>query len=281
MDYSDPPPIGTGHIGDLRKAEFWRLMRHPLTIVAIIFGAVIGGAFGQFFGPALLVLGALLLPAFISLFVRLLAGRKATRAFFVAWAEGRGLTRAEARELQPVVPILGKGYSRGMDEAFSGTLESGLNGTVALYKYVTRNYSSDTDSDSEHPYTVVLTEVAETRAWLPELLVWKKSGPRAFEKLEDRMRGDHQRVEPRNDEMGKRYEVFVRKGQEELPVAELLSPTFVSWLTTSPPKGFAFELVDGWLCVYLPKYRNTTEELDGLISSTREVVQRLREESPS
>jgi len=280
---------GADRIGDIRKAEFRNLLRRPLTIVALIFGAIVGGLIGQaiaqLYGSGFIVIGVVIVPLFIVLVVFVLAGGRASRTFFVRWAESRGLTRY-SEEIGPVVPLLGKGYSREIDEAFSGRLDSGLEGIICRFSFYVYTSTVDTDGvntdgEEKYPFTVILTEVAETRRWLPELFVWRKSGPRIFQKVEDAFRLDHQRVEPQNDEMGKRYEVFVRKGTDEYRVAELLSPAFVSWLTTSPPKGFAFELVEGWLCVYLPKYRKTTEELDELVSCSREVVEQLRRESPA
>lgn len=283
VDSFDSPRTGADRVGDIRKAEFQDLMRRPLTIVALIFGAILGGLVGravaQSLGSGFIVIGVVVIPSFIMLVVFVVASEKASRAFFVRWAELRGLVRY-SESPGPVVPLLGRGYRQKIDEAFSGKLESGLEGVICLFTYFT-SAGADEHSESEHPFTVVLTEVEDTRGWLPELLVWKKSGPRIFEKLEDAFRRDHRRVQPSSDEMAKRYEVFVRTDTDELRVAELFSPAFVSWLTTTPPKGFAFELVKGWLCVYLPKYRTTTEELDGLVSCSREVVERLRQESPA
>jgi len=283
VDSFESPWTGADRISDIRKAEFRNLLRRPLTIVALISGALLGGLIGQavaqLLGSGFLVIGVVIVPLFILLVIWILARRKASRAFFVRWADSRGLVRY-SEQLRPLVPLLGKGYRRKVDEAFSGRLESGLEGIICLFAYFTST-GTDAHDESEHSFTVLLAEVGETRGWLPELLVWKKSGPRIFEKVEDAFRRDHQRVQPPSDEMGKRYEVFVRKGTDELRLAELFSPTFVSWLTTSPPKGFAFELVEGWLCAYLPNYRTTTDELDGLVSCSREVVERLRQQSPA
>jgi hypothetical protein len=61
-------------------------------------------------------------------------------------------------------------------------------------------------------------------------------------------------------------------------VRELFSPSFIVFLLERAPRGFAFEYVDGTLCVSLVGRRTLIEDLDALRDATVELVGRLRAE---
>ena len=79
--------------------------------------------------------------------------------------------------------------------------------------------------------------------------------------------------------MRDRYEIFVGKEQDAVWVRRLFSPSFIVWLTDTPPKKFAFELVGGKLCAFVPKHRDSVEGLDEIIAVGCAVARRLREEA--
>ena len=72
---------------------------------------------------------------------------------------------------------------------------------------------------------------------------------------------------------------FVGKGQDNVWLRRLFSPTFIVWMTDSAPKKFAFELVDGTLCCYVKGHKESAEGLDTMREATADVTRRLREES--
>src|SRR5262249_23116036 len=59
---------------------------------------------------------------------------------------------------------------------------------------------------------------------------------------------------------------------------ELFSPSFIVFLLERAPRGFAFEYVNGTLCVSLVGRRTLTEDLDALRDATVELVGRMRAE---
>ena len=80
----------------------------------------------------------------------------------------------------------------------------------------------------------------ETSTHLPELLVQRQSGFKSWEKLEDKFRGNLERVTLESEAMRDRYEIFVQKQQDPIWVRRLFSPSFIVWLTDTPPQKFAF-----------------------------------------
>jgi hypothetical protein len=76
-----------------------------------------------------------------------------------------------------------------------------------------------------------------------------------------------------------RYEIFARQDQDEIWLRRLFSPSFIVWLTESPPDKFVFELVDGTLVAYIPGGHEDIVNLDAVLAATGAVATRLREEA--
>jgi hypothetical protein len=86
-------------------------------------------------------------------------------------------------------------------------------------------------------------------------------------------------VKLESEVLDEKYEIFVDKGQDNVWLRRLFSPTFIVWLTDSAPKKFAFELVGGNLCCYVHGHEQKAEELDTMRAASAAVATRLREES--
>ena len=268
------------HAGQLRGAEFGRLLRRPVTIILLAVAALLGGAFGAVFGSLFGVVGIAVALAVGLVIVLMIASNRARDAFFDSYATSRGFERNRIGSLGSAVPFLTKGDSRRVDEALSGEIGPGVEGHLCLYTYTEVGTDSEgNQTETDYPFTVVMTEVPEIGPWLPELLVRKKSGFKALEGLEDSFRRNHERVTLESEAMRDRYEIFVAKDQDPIPVRELFSPTFIVWMTETPPKGFAFELVGPALCCFVPKHRKSAAELDEFREVCCSVVERLREEA--
>ncbi|MBK5233070.1 MAG: hypothetical protein JJE13_08845 [Thermoleophilia bacterium] len=268
------------HANQVRGAEFKRLMKKPLVWILILGLTVAAGAiFGIMAAPAA---GAAAAAIVLVLGVGIafgVADHNAEQAFYAAYAESRGLTRSET-QLGALTPLLGKGDSRKTDVMFTGNLEPGLEGSLALFTYTIESRDSDGDrTETDYPFTLVLFNLPDTAAHLPELLVQNQSGFKSWEGLEDKFRGDHERVTLESEAMRDRYEIFVQKQQDPVWVRRLFSPSFIVWLTDSPPKKFAFELVAGTLVTYVPKHRDSAEGLDEMITLGSAVAKRLAEEA--
>jgi hypothetical protein len=267
----------------LRGAEFKKLIRRPLTWIlsllgAAVLAALLGVLLGPFFGGIGFVVGLLI--AMIVTFA--VADHRAENAFFKAFAESHGLKWQGSGSLEGFTPLLRKGDERRANEIFTGPLAEGFEGTLALYTYTVVSRDSDGDrTETDYPFTLILTDLPETVAHMPDLRVQSKSGFKMFEGLEDKFRASHDRVTLESEAMRDRYEIFVGKEQDPVWVRRLFSPTFIVWLTDAPPKKFAFELVAGKLCAYVPKHRDSVEGFEEIMEVGCAVARRLREEATS
>ncbi|HTU15185.1 MAG TPA: hypothetical protein VMF31_08305 [Solirubrobacterales bacterium] len=267
------------HANELRGAEFKSLTRKTKTWVWTGLLAVALAVGGFLVVPVLAVAG-LVLGLLIGLGIAFwIADHRAEEAFFDAYAQSRGLTRSDA-SLPELTPLLRKGDSRRTDELFTGPLNDEFEGSLALYTFTEESRDSDGDKTETHyPFTVVMISIPETARHVPELMLQRKSGLKALEKFEDAFRRNHERVTLESEAMRDRYEIFVRKEQDAVWVRRLFAPSFIVWLTETPPEKFAFELVDGNLCAYVPKHRDDAAGFDEMITVGTAVAKRLRGES--
>ncbi len=257
--------------GLIKKPWIWILIVGLSLAVAAgvaIFVAPIGGVIAGVVG---LILGLICVYAY--------ADHMAEEAFYDAYADSRGLTRSET-QLGGLTPFLRKGDSRQVEEMFTGKLSDRFEGSLALYKYTEESRDSDGNkTETDYPFTLVVLNLPETSTHLPELLVQRQSGFKSWEKLEDKFRGNLERVTLESEAMRDRYEIFVQKQQDPIWVRRLFSPSFIVWLTDTPPQKFAFELVAGTLVCYVPKQRDNAKDLDEMITVGCAVARRLAEEA--
>lgn len=265
--------------GQLRSERFRTLLRSRKNLTGLIGITLLVTIVGAFYGPASAVIGLVVTAALGLLVIYLVARHQARQAFFDSYSASRGLARVKPALGSPV-PFLGKGDSRKVDEGMSGTLEPGIEGVLCLYTYtVTSSDGDGNQTSTDYPFTIVFADLPEVTPFMPELFVRKKSGLKALEKFEDAFRGNHERVTLESEAMRDRYEVFVRKDQDPVWVRELFSPSFIVWLTDTPPGGFAFEIANGKICCFVPGHRTTSAGLDEVKSVGCAVIRRLREEA--
>jgi hypothetical protein len=273
---------GPDDADDLRGYHFKRLMTSTTTVVIIgilvIAGGVAAGvAFkGAPYGGA--AAGAVLIVAIIAVFA--LADSRSADAFFEAYAMSHGLTLMDGKSRMPAAtPLLKKGDDRYAERLLEGPLGPGVDGRLATYTYEEERVTKDGKETDYYRYTVGLTQVGESVGLMPELYVQRKSGLRALEKFEDAFRGSKKRLKFESEQLDRKYEIFVREGQDTNWVHQFFSPTFIVWLIEKAPDKFAFELVDGALCCYVNGHKDNTADLDRVRAATTAVATRLREES--
>ena len=266
---------------DLRGAHFKQLISKQTTWLAIAIAIVVAGTAGAaIFSP---VVGSaagvgVLLISLIVVFV--IADSRAADDFFAVYAQQRGMQLAGRSRLPAATPLLRKGDDRYAERLLSGPLAVGVEGMLALYTYEDETTDSDGDRQTNYyRYTLGLIEIPECTGHVPELYCQRKSGLRALEKFEDVFRGSKERVKLESEALDKKYEIFVREGQDANWLHQLFSPTFIVWLTDSAPNKFAFELVDGSLCCYVDGHKENAKELDLVSQATAAVASRLREEA--
>jgi hypothetical protein len=266
---------------DLRGFHFKRLLGKPLTWILLVIFAIAAGAGGAaLVGPAIGAAAAAGVFLLGLLIVFAIADSRAEEAFFAAYAEQRGMALSGKGPLPAATPLLRKGDDRYAERALAGPLAEGVDGVLALYTYETETTDSEGNRQTNYyHYTVGLAQVPECAGFVPELYCQRKSGLRALEKFEDVFRRSKERVKLESEALDKRYEIFTGKGQDAVRLRQILSPTFIVWLTDSAPEKFAFELVDGTLCCYIHGHKKKAAELDTIRAASAAVAGRLRDES--
>jgi hypothetical protein len=268
------------HANALRGAEFKKLMGSAKTWIIILICSAVIAAAGAIIGPVFAAGGfviTFLTGVAITFFM---ADHRAAHAFYEAYANARGLTKWTAKSLGGSTPLLRKGDKQRVDVLFEGELAPGLEGQLALWNFIVESRDSKgNETEVNYPFTLVLFSLPETLQHLRDIRVQKKSGFKALEKFEDSFRRSHERVTLESEAMRDRYEIFKGKDENDVWVRRLFSPSFIVWLSEAPPEKFGFELENGWLCVYVPKHRDSAEGLDEMITIGTTVAARLREEA--
>lgn len=264
----------------LRGAKFKELLGKARTWIIIVICSVALAAAGAIIGPA--IAGALFVITFltgiaVTFFV---ADHQAAQAFYEAYAESRGLTRWTTKSLGGSTPLLRKGDKQRVDVLFEGELSPGIEGQLSLWNFIVESRDSKgNETEVNYPFTIVLVSLPETLQHLRDLRVQRQSGFKALEKFEDSFRRSHERVTLESEAMRDKYEIFMGKEEDAVWVRRFFSPSFIVWLTETPPEKFGFELENGYLCAYVPKHRDSAEGLDEMTAIGVEVAKRLREEA--
>lgn len=209
-----------------------------------------------------------------------IADSKAADDFFDVYAENHGLELGGKTHLPSATPLLRKGNRRYAKRTLSGEIAPETAGTLALFTYEEQTTDGQGRTQTNYyEYTLGMTELPECVDHVPELYCQRKSGLRSLEKFEDLFRRSKKRVTLESEALGRRYEIFVRKDQDDIWLRRLFSPGFIVWLTDAAPEKFAFELVGGTLVAYVPDHKEDTADLDQVAVATGAVAKRLREES--
>jgi hypothetical protein len=276
-----PGPEVPDDANDLRGFYFRQLIRKPLTLILVGgFALIVGIALGALIGPA--VGGAAFVVALLVgvVVVFMLADSRAADAFFEVYCQKHGYVLGGRTSLPAATPLLRKGDDRYADRTMTGELAPGVSGILALYTYEDETTDSEGNRQTNYyHYTIGLIQIPECVEQVPELFCQRKFGLRALEGLEDVFRRSKERVKLESEELDKKYEIFAGKGQDEVWLRRLFSPTFIVWLTDAAPKKFAFELVDGTLCCYVNGHKDNAEDLDVVAAATGAVAKRLQDES--
>jgi hypothetical protein len=265
----------------LRSYHFRRLIARPAVLILIGVLVVAAGTACAIFIGALIGAGTAFVVLLIALLVVLaIADSRAADAFFDAYAQERGMELNGRSPLPAVTPLLQKGDDRYAERSLSGPFGDGVEGILALYTYEEESTDSEGNSQTNYyRYTVGMVNVPECSDLVPELFCQRKFGLRSLEKVEDVFRRSKERVRLESAALDQKYEIFADRGQDQVWLHSLFSPTFIVWLTDEAPKKFAFELVGGNLCCYVHGHEQKAAELDSMRAASAAVATRLREES--
>jgi hypothetical protein len=183
-----------------------------------------------------------------------------------AYATARGLTVEDGVRLPRTTPLLAEGEVHSVDALVSGWLSKYVEAKLALIS-----------RDDAH-FTVAVTHVPKAKRFVPWMLCHRAEDEHLLGRAFAALVGDGNRVELGSAELDQHYRVYASPQREDVWFHELFSPAFTVWLVEMAPKGFAFEYVEGTLCVSVLGRQTLTEDLDGLRDATVELVQRIRAE---
>jgi len=183
-----------------------------------------------------------------------------------AYAAARGLTVEDGVHLPRTTPLLAEGEVHSVEALASGWLSKYVEAKIAVI------------SRGDAQFTVAVTHVPKAKRFVSWMLCHRTEDEHllggAFASL---VRGGG-RVELGSSELDQHYRVYAASERDDIWFHELFSPAFIVWLVEMAPKGFAFEYVEGTLCVSVLGRATLTEDLDGLRDATVELVRRIRAE---
>jgi hypothetical protein len=198
---------------------------------------------------------------------------------FAAYAAARGLTVEDGVHLPRTTPLLAAGELCSVDAVMSGWLSKFVEAKLAL---VTRNETT-TDAagaatSGDAHFTVAVTHVPKAKRFVPWMLCHRVEDEhllgRAFAELAD----DSSRVDLGSAELDQHFRIHAAPERDDVWLHELFSPAFIVFLIEQAPRGFAFEYVEGTLCVSVIGRRTLAADLDGLRDATVELVGKIRAE---
>jgi hypothetical protein len=183
-----------------------------------------------------------------------------------AYAAAHGLSVEDGAHLPRSTPLLAEGEVHGVDELIGGWLSKYVEAKIALV-----------DRGDAH-FTVAVTHVPKAKRFVPWMLCHRTEDEHLLGRAAAALIGAGNRVELGSAELDQHYRVYAAPDRDDIWFHELFSPAFIVFVIEGAPKGFAFEYVEGTLCVSLLGRLTLAEDLDQLRDSTVELVRRIRAE---
>jgi hypothetical protein len=183
-----------------------------------------------------------------------------------AWATAHGLSVEDGAHLPRTTPLLAEGEVHAVDALAGGWLSKYVEAKIALI-----------DRDGGH-FTVAVTHVPKAKRFVPWMLCHRVEDEHLLGRAARGLIGGGSQVDLGSAELDQHYRVYASPQRDDVWFHELFSPAFIVWLIEGAPTGFAFEYVEGTLCVSLLGQRTVGEDLDGLRDATVELVRRIRAE---
>ena len=183
-----------------------------------------------------------------------------------AWAATHGLAIEDGVHLPRTTPLLAEGEVHSVDALAGGWLSKYVEAKIALI-----------DRDGGH-FTVAVTHVPKAKRFVPWMLCHRAADEGLLGRAAAALIGEGDRVDLGSAEFDGCYRVNASPKRDDVWFHELFSPAFIVFLIEQAPKGFAFEYVEGTLCVSLHGSDTLDEDLDRLRDATVELVRRIRAE---
>jgi hypothetical protein len=183
-----------------------------------------------------------------------------------AYAAAHGLSVEDGAHLPRTTPLLAEGEVHSVDALIGGWLSKYVEAKIALI------------SRGDTHFTVAVTHVPKAKRFVPWMLCHRAEDEHLLGRAAAALIGDGNRVDLGSAELDQHYRVYAAPQRDDVWFHELFSPAFVVFLIEQAPKGFAFEYVEGTLCVSVLGRRTLSEDLDSLRDATVELVRRIRAE---
>ncbi|MGN6257299.1 MAG: hypothetical protein ACTHN3_06065 [Solirubrobacterales bacterium] len=193
---------------------------------------------------------------------------------FAAYAAAHKLTLEPEGRLPRTTPLLAEGELRRVEALMRGWLGEYLEAQIAI---VSRAGASD-DGEEEVDFTVAVTHVPKAKRFVPWLLCHRAEDERLLGRAAEQLIHGDDRIDLESAELDRCYRIYASPQRDEVWLRELFSPSFIVFLLDLAPKGFAFEYVEGTLCVSQVGRLTLAEDIDGLRDATVELVARIRAE---
>jgi hypothetical protein len=184
-----------------------------------------------------------------------------------AWASAHGLSVEDGARLPRTTPLLAEGEVHSVDALIGGWLSKYVEAKIAL---VSR--------DDDESFTVAVTHVPKAKRFVPWMLCHRVEDEGLLGRAATKLVGEADRIQLGSAELDACYRVCAASGRDDIWFHELFSPSFIVFLIEQAPKGFAFEYVEGTLCVSFHGKHALGEDLDALCAATVELVRRIRAE---
>jgi hypothetical protein len=183
-----------------------------------------------------------------------------------AYAAAHGLAVEDDVHLPRTTPLLAEGEVHRVDSLIGGWLSKYVEAKIAVI------------DRGDATFTVAVTHVPKAKRFVPWMLCHRAEDEHLLGRAAQALIGGGGQVELGSAELDSVYRVYASPQREDVWFHELFSPAFIVWLIGMAPKGFAFEYVEGTLCVSTLGRATVEEDLDALCDATVELVRRTRAE---
>jgi hypothetical protein len=194
---------------------------------------------------------------------------------FAAYAAAHKLTLEPEGRLPRTTPLLAEGELRRVEALMRGWLGEYLEAQIAI---VSRAAGGAKDGEEEVDFTVAVVHVPKAKRFVPWLLCHRAEDEHLLGRAAEQLIHGNDRLELESAELDRCYRIYASPQRDEVWLRELFSPSFIVFLLELAPKGFAFEYVEGTLCVSQRGRLTLAADIDGLRDATVELVARIRGE---
>jgi hypothetical protein len=264
---------------DRRREHFRANLRSRGTFWALFLGVPAAAFAGLALANPRIAAGAAAAVALLvvgSAFQR--AATMAESDFFTELAPSLGLNFTMGGSYVPITPLLAAGDQRRFENTMEGPLFGRMGGPPCLLGHYTfetiREVHEDVDFKRSYPFTVCAADLGAPAARLRGVHLRPRLSALGLE--EDWLRAPKpERVELESARFNEMYDLRRAPDQDELALRELLSPSFVVWLTEHPLQP-GFEVKAGTLVVFVRGHLDSGGKLTLLHEAAREIARRLQ-----